>query len=341
MVTTLRGTDIDIRSYINKQKPLKNALAIAYGCLGYATAIIFLILPYVWLNVLGVMLLTHSLLYSAYLSHEFMHGNIFKSRRWNTLFGNVMLWLNGGYYNRFQDLTLQHLAHHRDRADIFTFDPVTALQKQSPLIRKSILVLEWCYFPVIGFWSRWHSILSPWWNRERCHRQVSTALIISIRGCLFIGLGIVSPKALGLYFLSYLGMMTIMRWADAFQHTYEGFPLGTSLPKRDRAHEEANTFSTLLSRRYPWLNLLLLNFGYHCAHHAVMKCPWHSIQELDQQLYQDQEIRYISLGQQLKNYHQFRVTRFIKGQGEAIDEQGNPTPEKFYGAHDVSFLMLY
>jgi fatty acid desaturase len=341
MVNTLTNTNVDIRSYINRQKPIENIFSIIYSCLGYTTAIICLILPYVLLNLLGIMLLTHSLLYSAYLSHEFMHGNIFKSRRWNTVFGNVMLWLNGGCYNSFQDLTLQHLAHHRDRADILTFNPIAALEKQPTLIRKSILALEWLYFPAIGFWSRWHSILSPWWNLERRDRQTSTILIILIRVFLFIGLGIVSIKALGLYFFSYIGMINILRWGDAFQHTYEGFPLGTSLPKRDRAHEEANTFSTLLSRHYPWVNLLLLNFGYHCAHHTVMKCPWHSLQELDRELYQDKEIRYISLLQQLKNYHQFRVTRFIKGQGEAFDELGNPTLDKFYGAHDVSFLMLY
>jgi fatty acid desaturase len=341
MVNTSIPTDIDIRSYINKQKPLDNFFVIVYTCVGYTTAIICLILPYIWLNLLGLMLLTHSLLYSGYLSHEFMHGNIFKSRRWNTVFGNVMLWLNGGCYNNFRDLTLQHLAHHRDRADILTFNSIDELENQPRLIRQTILGLEWIYFPIIGFWSRWHSILSPWWNPERRERQFSTILIILIRGSLFIGLGIVSSKALGLYFFSYIGVITIMRWADAFQHTYEGFSLGTSLPKRDRAHEEANTFSTLLSRRYPWLNLLLLNFGYHCAHHAVMKCPWHSLQDLDQQLYQDKEIRYVSLWQQLKNYHQFRVTRFIKGQGEAFDGLGNPTPDKFYGAHDVSFLMLY
>jgi fatty acid desaturase len=341
MTATLTLTNVNLRSYINKQKPFANACVIIHSCFGYLISIICLSLPYLWLNLLGVILLTHSLLYSAYLSHEFMHGNIFKSRHWNIVFGNLMLWLNGGCYNNFQDLTLLHLAHHRDRADILTFNPIASLEKLHPIIRKAILELEWLYFPAIGFWSRWHSILSPWWNPERHHRRLSTTLIILIRVLLFISLGIVSPKALGLYFFSYIGMITILRWGDAFQHTYEGFPLGTSLPKRDRAHEEANTFTTLLSRRYTWLNLLLLNFGYHCAHHAVMKCPWHSLQELDRELYRDKEIRYISLFQQLKNYHQFRVTRFIKGQGEAVDELGNSTLDKFYGAHDVSFLMLY
>jgi fatty acid desaturase len=338
---TFTNVSVDIRSYINRQKLIWNAVAITYTFVGYVAAIFLLMLHQIWCNGLGVILLTHSLLYSAYLTHEFMHGTIFKNRRWNTIVGNVMLWLNGGCYNGFQDLTLQHIAHHKDRVDIFTFDPIVALGQKPLLIRRSILLLEWLYFPAIGFWSRWRSILSPWWNSERRDRRIFTTLIIAIRGILFILLGLISFKALLLYFFSYLGMMIVMRWADAFQHTYEGFPPGTVLPKRDRAHEETNTFSTLLSRRYPLLNLLLLNFGYHCAHHSVMKCPWHSLHELDRELYRDKEVRYISLFQQLKNYHQFRVIRFIEGQGQAVDEKGNPTPDKFYGAHDVSFLMLY
>lgn len=345
MVTTT-PTTLSLRNYLRKQKPLWNAIAIAYAFLGYGGGVTLLISHNVWLNWLGAILLTHSLVYSAYLSHEFMHGNIFKSRRWNAICGKAMLWLNGGCYNGFEALTLQHVAHHVDRVDVFTFDPVAALQKLPIPIRQIFLILEWFYFPIMGFWSCWRSIVSPWWNTQRRDRRVSTLLIISLRIAMFALLGLISLRALLLYFLAYIGMMTIMRWGDCFQHTYEAFPPGTILPKRDRIHEETNTFSTLFSRRYPWLNLLLLNFGYHSAHHAVMKCPWHSLPELDRELYpdnqsQDNPIRYISLGRQLSNYHRFRVTRFLAGQGQAIDEAGNPSLERFYGVHDVLFLMLY
>lgn len=332
---------IDVSTYLHRDKPFWNAVAIIYTFMGYLGGITLLILPGIGLNVLGVILLTHSLLISAYLSHELMHGSIFKKRHLNVTFGKVMLWFNGGCYYGFETLTLLHIAHHVDRADIITFDIPQAIQKQPHILQQIILALEWLYFPVTAFWSRWQWIISPWRNLERRKERLRTVIILAIRGGMFAILGLISPKALLLYFLSYVGMITVLRWMDAFQHTYEGFPPGTKLPRRNRAHEQINTFSNLFSQRYSWLNLLLLNFGYHNAHHTVMKCPWHSLHELNKELMKHDNIRYVSLREQFINYHRFRITRLIKGQGEAIDNNGNFTFEKFYGAIDVSFLTIY
>jgi fatty acid desaturase len=339
MVTTLASTDL--HTYLHQQKPLGNAIAIIYTFLGYLGGIAILIYPNGLLNILGVVVLTHSLIFSAYLSHEFMHGTIFKSRRGNAIFGAAILWLNGGCYYGFQALTKQHIAHHLDRVDVFTFDLIAAIQKQPRLIRQSIVVLEWLYFPILSLWTRWRWITDPWRNPQRSDEKARLALMMFTRGTLFTLLGLTSLKGLLLYFLSYIGMITVLRWTDAFQHTYEAFPPGTTLPKRDRAHEQVNTFSNLLSGRHRWLNLLLLNFGYHNAHHAVMKCPWHSLHQLDRELFQGHEVQYIPLRQQLINYHRFRITRLFAGQGEAVDAQGKPTLENFYGAIEVSFLTLY
>lgn len=332
---------IDVRFYIHQHKLLWNALAIFYTFITFISAIILLLSSILIMNLSGVFLLTHSLVYSAYLTHEFMHSNIFKTRRWNSIFGTIMLWLNGGCYNGFQTLTLQHIAHHIDRVDVFTFEPVKELQTLPLIVRRIILALEWLYFPIIGFWSRWHSIVSPFWDSERSSKKSYVINILLIRVAMFSLLGAISLKALLLYFIAYIGMITVLRWADAFQHTYEGFPPGVKLPKRDRVHEEAHTFSTLLSRHHSWLNVFLLNFGYHSAHHTVMKCPWHSLPELNQELEKQTNIRYVSLKQQLIHYHRFRLTRFLIGQGTAVDENQNPTFDDFYGAHDVSFLFLY
>jgi fatty acid desaturase len=339
MIASLKS--VNVRQYINQRKPLWNLVALGYIFSCYIGAIILFLTSNLLSNLVGLFLLTQSLVYSAYLTHEFIHKTIFKDRRWNIIFGKIMLWLNGGCYFTFQDLSLQHLTHHKDKFDIFTFDPVAALQKQPSIVRQIILALEWCYFPIMGFWSRWQAIIAPFWLDRRKDERVRVIFILSIRVILFAILGILSLKALLLYFLSYIGMITVLRWADAFQHTYEGFAPDAPLPKRDRAHEEAHTFSTLLSCRYPWLNILLLNFGYHNAHHAVMTCPWYNLQELNREIDRESKIRYVSLFEQISNYHKFRVTRFLLGQGEAIDKEGKPTFDYFYGAHDVSFLFLY
>ena len=327
---------VDIQSYVYSQKPLLNWLAIAYTFLAYLGGLALLLASNGWLNVVGTVLLTHGLIYSAYLSHEFMHSTIFSSRSWNAGVCTLMLWLNGSCYARFHDLALRHIAHHIDRVDFSVFD----INDLPRLLKWGLLALEWCYIPAIAFWLRWRSIVEVWMNPDRHDERVRVAAILLIRGSFFAVLGWFSPKALVLYFVAYIGMITVLRLMDAFQHTYEVFPVGTPVPKRDRTHEQENTFSTLLSLRYRWLNVLLLNFGYHNAHHDLMKCPWHSLPDLDRALFRGDEVHYIPLSQQLWNYHRFRITRIFSGQGQAADENRNPTPDTFYGAIGVSLLVL-
>jgi fatty acid desaturase len=331
---------IDINRYLHQKKPLWNTLSILYTLVGYVGGIALLLLPNGWLNALGVVLLTHSLLCSAYLAHDFMHSALFESKAWNIAFGNLMLWLNGGCYARFEDLTRLHIAHHVNRVDFCRFDLTTFLKAMPAPVRSLLLALEWLYFPSLAFLLRIRSIFAPFWEPDRTDERVRNMLILLIRGGLFALLGIVSPKALLLYFVSYISMLTVLRFVDAFQHTYEVFPVGSAIPKRDRAHEQANTFSNVVSLRYWWLNLLLLNFGYHNAHHELMKCPWYNLYDLDRALFKGDEVHYITLPALLGNYHRYRISRLYSGQGQGVDEKGNRSLETFYGAIEVSFLVL-
>jgi fatty acid desaturase len=332
---------IELRSCEQKYASLWNGCAIVYTLVGYVSGLTFITRTNLWCDVLGIVLLTHSLIYSAYLSHEFMHGTIFTNRKWNQTFGNAMLWLNGGCYYGFQALTIQHVAHHVKKVDVFTFDIAAFIQNLSPSLRFIVVALEWCYFPIVSFYTRWNSIIVHCWKSKDNKKRTYTSFIFIARVILFIILGLISLKALILYFFSYIGMITVLRWMDAFQHTYEAFLPGVTLPKRNRNYEQANTFSNLISHRYPWLNLLVLNFGYHNAHHEQMKCPWYSLYKLDEQLARNEQRNYITFYQQLINYHRFRITRLFLGQGQAIDDQDNLNYQKFYGAVDVSFLTLY
>lgn len=344
MVTSTASTkDINVSYYLHHKKPLWNAIAFLYIVSGYCGGIALLLLSSGWLNALGVVLLTHSMVLSAYMAHEFMHGTIFTSLKWNSLGGSVMLWLNGGCYARFRDLAQEHIAHHINRVDFSAFNlPIFMNSLPSP-IRRIILALEWLYFPAISFILQWRGIVAPFRNSQRRDERLRVTIILLVRGLLFTLLGLASPKALALYFLSFTGMVIVLRLLDAFQHTYEVFPLGTPLPKRDYAYEHANTFTTLFSQRYWWLNMLLLNFGYHNAHHEIMKCPWHSLHELDRELSAGQKAQYLTLTlpQLLANFHRFRIDRIFLGQGQAADDQGNVQMDTFYGAVGVSMLIKF
>lgn len=337
MTTTAPTT---AQTYIHRDKPIWNSLAIAYTGICYVGGIALLLQPNGWLNGLGVFSLTHSLVLSAYLAHECMHGAIFASMKANAIAGGLILWLNGACYTPFHDLARLHIAHHVNRVDFCRFDLGGYLDSLPHLIRNSLLALEWLYFPALAFLLRIRSIFAPFWVAERKNDRGRVTLILIVRLAMFALLAFLSPKALLLYFLSYIGMITILRFMDAFQHTYEVFPLGAVLPDRDRAHEQTNTFSNVISQRYWWLNLLLLNFGYHNAHHEVMKCPWHSLHELDRALFSDPASHVITLPELLANYHKFRITRIASGQGSAVDQFGNRSLEAFYGGIEVSFLVL-
>lgn len=322
-----------------------NALAIAYTLTSYSTSLVLLCLSNGWLNALGVLLLTHALVYSAYLSHEFMHGNIF-TRRWilgvrrlNAFGGNLMLWLNGGCYARFDDLTRLHIAHHVDRVD-YAIDFPNWLHSLPRPLYFFVIALEWLHIPALDIWLRWRSATAPLLLKSRKDERLRVSLLLLVRCSLFLGLGLLFWKALLFYGIAYISMIHILRFLDAFQHTYEVFPLGASTPEHDYTFEQSNTFSNLVSLQYPWLNLLLLNFSYHNAHHHAMKCPWHNLPALDRKLFRGDEVHYIPLYQLLGNYHQFRLKRIFSHQGQAVDGDGNLTLPRFYGGIGVSFLVL-
>jgi fatty acid desaturase len=333
-------TASDVQVFLHPGQWGWNAIAFVYTLGGYLGGIALLLQANPGLNAIGVLMLTHSLILSAYLAHELMHGTIFEDSQWNSTFGNVMLWLNGGCYGRFHDLAKWHIAHHVSRVDFSQVDFVTDINQLPRPLRSLLLLLEWLYIPVLAFLPRLQSTIAPFRNADRRDERYRIAWVFTIRFSLFTGLGFLSIKALFLYFLAYIGMVTVLRFMDAFQHTYEVFPISTPLPNRDRAYEQANTFSNLLSQRYAGLNLLLLNFGYHNAHHQLMKCPWYRLPALDRHLFTGDEVHYVPLSQLLRNYHRFRIQRMFGGQGQAIDDQGNPNLEAFYGAIEVSFLVL-
>jgi fatty acid desaturase len=121
-MTSISASGINTAHYHNERQPLWNMIVCTYVLVGYLNGVL-LLFPVNWIyNIFGVFFLTHCLILSTYLTHEFIHGTIFAKMRWNRIGGTVMLWLNGGCYFQFQALAKKHIAHHIDRVDFATFD---------------------------------------------------------------------------------------------------------------------------------------------------------------------------------------------------------------------------
>jgi fatty acid desaturase len=291
-------------------------------------------------NTFGVLLLLHTLLWAAYFIHELIHGTPFRQPKINVLVGNMMLFLTGSCYCRFQDLARHHLAHHKNRADFSAFSIAGFLKSLPKPLLQLIIGLEWLYFPVVNFILRWFCIIAPFLEESRRDERSRNALLLLLRGCLFGLLAWYSLRAIVLYCFAYICFINILRFIDCFQHTYTVFQFGQDLPRYSLEYEEANTYSNLLSYRWKWLNLILLNFGYHNAHHRVIQCPWYLLPQLDAELYPAQYRQHITLNRLVLNYHKFRIYRLFNGQGEVIDTDQGLKLDNFVGGVGVSFLIL-
>lgn len=330
------------RKTIFKDGAWSNTLAITYALAGYAGGTALLFSPHTALNLIGVLLLCHALVIAAYLIHEFAHLTVFRSVRLNDGFGTLMAWLTGACYARFDDLRRKHLRHHADRADVITFDYRGFLRTRPAWVRKLVYALEWLYVPAVELIMHGFVIALPFFSAHHRAQRGRVLAILAVRLALFVAMAVYAPRALVLYALTYLLFLTVLRFIDAFQHTYEAYPILASgkmpdIPRRDREYEYRNTYSNLVSARYPWLNLLTLNFVYHNAHHARASVPWHRLPALHRELYTGDDPQVIPVRELLRTFHRNRLERIL---GEDYGEVGvGPgRTEHFVGAVGVSFL---
>jgi fatty acid desaturase len=167
-------------------------------------------------------------------------------------------------------------------------------------------------------------------------------LVLVVRIALFVALALLSLKAICLYAVSYILFLHILRFQDAFQHTFDVFvaPAGRPVPaelRRDRDYEHANTYSDVVSYGHPWVNFLLLNFSYHNAHHAKPAAPWYELHRLHVALYAEDKTQVLPCRILLHSYHKYRVARVLADDYGVVNVTGDRT-KNFLGAVGVSFL---
>ncbi len=313
-----------------------NVVAIGYSFGGYCLGLWLLTRPEIVSNAIGVVLLAHALVISAYLLHECAHGAIFTTAAANDRLGVAVSWLNGACVGGYHAIKAKHLRHHADRLDVVTFSYRDTVNRAPRWVARLILALEWAYVPAVEFLMRALIVKIAF-----ARNPLRVAVTVAIRIALFAALAAVSPKALLLYAVSFILMIHVLRFFDAFQHTYEVFVAPEYAPapvdpRRDRRYEHLNTYSNLVSRT-PWLNLLALNFPYHNAHHARPAAPWHRLPKLHADLYGAADPQVITCRELLAAWHRHRVARVLAEDYGWVAPDGDRVGN-FLGAVGVSFL---
>ncbi|MFT7003893.1 MAG: fatty acid desaturase, partial [Sulfurimonas sp.] len=197
-----------------------NSLAWIYMFSTYILGFVALVSEVLWINALGVIFLAHSMVISAYFIHECAHSSLFKSSHHNQLFGELLLWMTGSSYSDYKAVQNKHVRHHIDRADIVSFDFRAGLQAYPKTLR-FIETLEWFYIPALEIMMHALVIILPFIKQSRKHLRSRIIIVLVLRITFFTFLASISPKILILYPIAYMIFLTVMRFMDMHQHTYD------------------------------------------------------------------------------------------------------------------------
>jgi fatty acid desaturase len=281
---------------------------------------------------------------AAYMVHECAHNTVFRNNKSNARLGALLNWITGSCYSAYEDIRHKHFRHHRDRADVVAFDyrPRLASRKGWLTVMR---LLEWLYIPAVEIMMHLLVLITPFVLPSRRHRRTRVIAVLLVRLVIFSVLIWHAPQVAFFYPLAYLMFLTVMRFMDTHQHTYELYETleqarGEEVEQADREFEQRNTFSNLLSTKHPWLNLLVLNFGYHNAHHLKPMAPWYRLPALHKEAFGDRCAQSLPMGNLLSAYHRYRVPRMLNADpcdSDVVKGKG----VNFIGVDGVSFLTAH
>lgn len=325
----------------DSQRGWLHLVALAYTLIAYGLGLGVMLSQALPLALLGSLPLAHGLVIGAYVIHECTHNTIFSDQRYNRWLGALLSWIAGGGYGDYRTIRRKHMRHHVDRADVIAYD-YRALLQRHPGLRRLIEVLEWAYIPAVDLLMHGLVVVLPFMMPTRRHRRGRVVLQLLIRGGLFAALAAINPAILLAYPLGYLLFLHAIRFMDVHQHTYPVvMTLDSREPKRgkhaDRVFEQRNTYSNLCLE-HPWVNLLMLNFGYHNAHHLKPNLPWYDLPQQHRRCFPQDDPQSLPLRALFGSYHRYRVQRVLHG-----DDPDVPVADsrEFVGVLGVSFVTAH
>ncbi len=327
-----------------KDGALPNILAMAYASLGHAIALLMLGSDHIFVVLVGLLLTSSTLVVAAYLIHELAHSLVFYKKRDNIFAGEICSWICGTSYASFERIQRMHMRHHADRADIACVD-YKHLVLVHPFVKRCIFALEWLHVPAVELFMHYQVLVRPFTDKQLAHEKKRVLLSLLSRLSLFLCLFSLSSWALLAYAISYLLFIKLMYLGDAFAHTYDVFSVKHErdpIPKGDRnaEYDRLNTYSNIVSRRWSWLNLYNLNFGYHNAHHDKPATPWYRLPEVQKKLYDDASPQYLPYRDVLVSFHKNRTRCILPDNDDGPFPSGRGRADHFLGVHGVSFLSI-
>ncbi len=330
------------RTFRDRKTAILNATVMIATLGGWIASFGLMAASPVLLNIVGVVLCAQCMIWAAYLIHEAAHQSLLAERHLNRWAGETAGFIAGSSYASFERIRQMHIRHHVDRADLVCFD-FHAFIRGRPLLRRVLQVLEWAYIPGTEALMHLQVIWRPLFVRSQRQHLPRAMTMLVLRLGLLILLGLWSLKALLLYFVAYALLLHTLNFFDCFHHSFESYVVEAGEPialnGRDRTYEQANTYTNLVSRRWPWMNVFILNFAYHNAHHHRASVSWHKLPSLHRETFGNNSLQVLPTRDLLASWHRNRVRR-VTSEDYGAPVEGRSAAEDFIGAHGVSFLTV-
>jgi len=327
-----------------------NVAVISTIAVLYGGGMVLITRPQPWLAAAGVVVLLSAMLLAWYLSHDCAHHLVFRGKRSNHALGELLSWINGVGYFRFDEYCKYHIQHHTKQVDFIGVDINAALATMPRWAARCLIMLEAAYIPAMYGFIKLVAIVAVLRGPDRWYR-VRTAAMIVITVGFFAGLAWSGIAAVVCYLLVVALRVHCVRFVDAFQHSYTQIAADHATSPKGKQYEQHHTFSFPVARRFSALNLLILNFGYHNAHHALPSCPWYNLPAVDALVASSTaasgaapdpaaspivRLRFTEL---LRGYHRHRTYRITTtDEGNAYDDALQFSMTNFTGAFTDNLL---
>ena len=246
---------------LHKIDPRWNLVAVLFIAMWMAMAWLMTEFPYWYIRGFGYVfigLLIHGL---GNFMHEGIHGNLFRSRRWNRWFGFLM-----GAPTMFPITAygVNHLLHHKHTRGEDDPDEMMNVCRDKRLL--SLFFYVWLLFGSLMFSMRVPFVTQTRGTRKDRLSALAERFIITFSACMLFYLGyryeflgaIMQCWIIPLVVAGFLG--NIRGWAE-HQLTTTGHPL-------------THTRTVTSSRLYSFFNI---NLNYHLEHHLFPAVPWYNL----------------------------------------------------------------
>ena len=300
------------KTFKHKDGFIYNGIAIIYSISAYIIGFIGLFNMNIAINIISVLLLGHGMVIGAYLVHECAHNLVFKKIKHNNFLGEIFSWVCGSSYGTYKDIQHKHFRHHVDVDDVVWFDYEDFFEN-NPMLFKLTKFLEWFYIPAHEFIMHILMMFGSFIISERKNQMPRNIMVIVARFSIFMFLLLWFPRVAILYTVSYIILLTVLRFMDSIQHDY---PYNLTLYSKEKPErlgnfewEQEHTYSNPHSLEIEPLNWLTLNFGFHNVHHDDMTVPWYRLPEMHRELFGDSPENVVPFSAQMKIFHRNRVSR--------------------------------